>query len=87
MKKLFLCAALLLAATPAFATLKVGDKAPDFTAPATLGGKEFTFHLADALKKGPVVVYFYPPPSPRAAPLRRMILPSPCSNTRRWAPA
>ena len=60
MKTLFVCTALLLAATPAFATLKVGDKAPDFTAPATLGGKPFTFHLADALKQGPVVVYFYP---------------------------
>lgn len=59
MKKLIV-SLLLLAASPAFASLKVGDKAPDFTAPATLGGKEFTFHLADALKKGPVVVYFYP---------------------------
>ena len=59
MKKLIV-SLLLLAATPAFASLKIGDKAPDFTAPATLGGKEFTFHLADALKKGPVVVYFYP---------------------------
>src|ERR1700744_4286054 len=57
-------AALLLAsalfATPALATLKPGDKAPDFTTQAALGGKEFTFALADALKKGPVVVYFYP---------------------------
>ena len=60
MKKLIIGAFLALAATPAFASLKVGDKAPDFTAPATLGGKEFTFHLADALKTGPVVVYFYP---------------------------
>jgi peroxiredoxin Q/BCP len=60
MKKLIIAAFLVLAATPAFASLKVGDKAPDFTAPATLGGKEFTFHLADALKTGPVVVYFYP---------------------------
>ena len=59
MKTLLACAALLLT-TPAFAALKVGDKAPDFSAPATLGGKEFTFHLAEALKKGPVVVYFYP---------------------------
>ena len=49
-----------LLATPALAALKVGDPAPDFTAPATLGGKEFTFHLADALRNGPVVVYFYP---------------------------
>ncbi|HXB51112.1 MAG TPA: peroxiredoxin, partial [Rhizomicrobium sp.] len=46
--------------TPALADLKVGAAAPDFTLPATLGGKEFTFHLADALKNGPVVVYFYP---------------------------
>ena len=47
-------------ASPAFAALKIGDAAPDFTAPATLGGKEFTFSLKEALKKGPVVVYFYP---------------------------
>jgi peroxiredoxin len=59
MKRLIACAFLLFA-TPAFASLKVGDKAPDFTAPATLGGKEFSFHLSEALKKGPVVVYFYP---------------------------
>jgi len=49
-----------LFAAPSFAALKVGDTAPDFTATASLGGKDFTFHLNDALKKGPVVVYFYP---------------------------
>jgi thioredoxin-dependent peroxiredoxin len=49
-----------LLAIPAYATLSVGAKAPDFTAQASLGGKEFTFALADALKKGPVVLYFYP---------------------------
>ena len=47
-------------ASPAFAALKVGDTAPDFTAKASLGGKEFNFSLKDALKKGPTVVYFYP---------------------------
>jgi len=47
-------------AQPAFAALKEGDKAPDFTAAASLAGKEFNFALKDALKKGPVVVYFYP---------------------------
>ena len=47
-------------ATPAFAALKPGDKAPDFTAKATVGGDEFTFSLAIALKKGPVVLYFFP---------------------------
>jgi peroxiredoxin len=42
------------------AALKVADKAPDFSARASLAGKEFNFSLEDALKKGPVVVYFYP---------------------------
>jgi peroxiredoxin len=45
---------------PAFAALKVGDTAPDFTATASTGGKDSTFNLYDALKKGPAVVYFYP---------------------------
>jgi peroxiredoxin len=49
-----------LCATPAFAALKAGDMAPDFSAAGSLGGKDFNFHLKDALKKGPVVVYFYP---------------------------
>ncbi|HWX89293.1 MAG TPA: peroxiredoxin [Rhizomicrobium sp.] len=47
-------------ASPAFAALKVGDTAPDFSAAGSLGGKDYAFHLKDALKKGPVVVYFYP---------------------------
>ncbi len=47
-------------AAPAFAELKAGAKAPDFTAPAYLAGQPFTYKLADALKKGPVVVYFFP---------------------------
>ena len=47
-------------ATPALAALKPGTKAPDFSAPAYLAGQPFTFKLADALKKGPVVVYFFP---------------------------
>ena len=55
-----LAATLTGAAVPALAALAVGATAPDFTAPATLGGHEFTFKLADALKKGPVVLYFYP---------------------------
>ncbi|HUO67264.1 MAG TPA: redoxin domain-containing protein [Gammaproteobacteria bacterium] len=47
-------------AVPAFAALKEGDKAPAFTAKASLAGKAFDYSLADSLKKGPVVVYFYP---------------------------
>src|ERR1700730_4736213 len=61
MKKLLWGLALsVLAALPVLAALKVGDKAPDFSARASLAGSEFTFSLPDALKKGPVVVYFYP---------------------------
>lgn len=52
--------ACLLAAAPAVAALNNGTKAPDFTLQATKGGNVFTFHLADALKQGPVVLYFYP---------------------------
>jgi peroxiredoxin len=45
---------------PALAALKDGDSAPDFTAQASLAGQEFKFSLKESLKKGPVVVYFYP---------------------------
>jgi peroxiredoxin Q/BCP len=61
MKKVFWGVAIsMLAALPVLAALKIGDKAPDFAAKASLAGKEFNFSLADALKKGPAVVYFYP---------------------------
>ncbi|GGA03483.1 peroxiredoxin [Dyella caseinilytica] len=50
----------VLLAAPAIAALAPGTAAPDFTAQASLAGKDFTFSLKDALKKGPVVVYFYP---------------------------
>ena len=60
MRSLALAALSILVATPTMAALKVGATAPDFSATASLGGKEFRFHLYDALKKGPVVVYFYP---------------------------
>jgi thioredoxin-dependent peroxiredoxin len=49
-----------LVALPVAAALQKGDKAPAFTAQASLAGKAFSYSLADALKKGPVVVYFYP---------------------------
>jgi len=44
----------------ASATLKPGDTAPAFTTEASLGGKTYSYSLADELKKGPVVLYFYP---------------------------
>ena len=49
-----------IVAAPALAALPPGSQAPDFTTQASLAGKAFTFTLKDVLKKGPVVVYFYP---------------------------
>jgi len=61
MKNLFAIALLTAAfAAPSYAALNVGDTAPNFTTQASIGGKEFTFTLAETLKKGPVVLYFYP---------------------------
>lgn len=62
MKRFIFVAILIgaIVAPSAFASLNVGTKAPLFTAEATLGGKVYGFSLADALKKGPVVLYFYP---------------------------
>lgn len=45
---------------PAHAALDVGDAAPDFTVTAALAGKTFPYRLAEALAKGPVVLYFFP---------------------------
>ena len=59
-KFLFALAAFSLVATPATAALKAGATAPDFPTTGAVGGKEFRLHLADQLKKGPVVLYFFP---------------------------
>ena len=50
----------VFAATPAFAAIQPGARAPDFTAAAYLAGAPFTYRLSDALKKGPVVIFFFP---------------------------
>ena len=44
----------------AHAALDIGDRAPDFTASAAQAGKVYQYSLADALRKGPVVLYFFP---------------------------
>jgi thioredoxin-dependent peroxiredoxin len=53
-------AAAVLLAPAAQAALKEGAPAPMFTAQASQAGKEFTYKLAENLKKGPVVLYFFP---------------------------
>ena len=58
--RLTFAAALALAATPALATLPVGTKAPDFAAKGAVAGKPIDVRLADQLKRGPVVLYFFP---------------------------
>jgi peroxiredoxin len=63
MKKLLVAAAIAtvaLLSAPAFAALKTGAAAPEISAKGVTGGKEFAFKLSDALKKGPVVMYFFP---------------------------
>ena len=47
-------------AVPAAAVLPVGHNAPDFRTIGALNGKPFRLHLAEQLKHGPVVLYFYP---------------------------
>lgn len=47
-------------ASPAAAALPVGAKAPDFVTTGALAGKPFQLHLKRELRKGPVVLYFYP---------------------------
>lgn len=47
-------------AAGAMGAIPVGSQAPTFSLQATKGGNVFTFDLASALKKGPVVLYFYP---------------------------
>ncbi|TXG81525.1 MAG: peroxiredoxin [Sphingomonadales bacterium] len=60
-RRLFTAAlAMSMLASPALAALKPGTSAPTFTTQASLAGKPFSFSLSDTLKKGPVVLYFYP---------------------------
>lgn len=54
------CALSIMVALPAFAALQEGQAAPEFKVQASLAGKAFGYSLKEALKKGPVVVYFYP---------------------------
>lgn len=58
--KTTLCIAALLISSPTLAALSPGAIAPPLVAPAALAGKSFEYSLATALKRGPVVLYFFP---------------------------
>ncbi|MBR8657683.1 peroxiredoxin [Achromobacter sp. Marseille-Q0513] len=56
--RLLLCG--LLASPAVHAALPAGAPAPDFSTQASLGGQVYAFKLNEALKQGPVVLYFFP---------------------------
>ena len=58
--RMMIVALALAAALPAAAQIAPGAAAPDFTTQGALAGKEFTLNLKNQLRKGPVVLYFYP---------------------------
>jgi len=60
MKRLVALILVALAPSVAHPALDIGERAPDFAIPAALDGKVYKFSLAEALKKGPVVLYFFP---------------------------
>lgn len=60
MRRTLLVLAALSAAVPAQAALPVGAKAPDFATRGAVAGKVVNVRLAQVLKKGPVVLYFFP---------------------------
>ncbi len=62
MKRWFVMLSVLsaFAVLPVLAALPTGARAPVFSAEASLAGKDFHFSLAEALARGPVVLYFYP---------------------------
>jgi peroxiredoxin len=60
MRKLLFCLSALVIAASAEAALPQGAKAPDFVTTGAIGGKPFKLHLSDELRKGPVVLYFFP---------------------------
>jgi peroxiredoxin len=60
MRRMMLAVAAAMMAVPAIGALPVGRSAPDFRTMGALNGKPFRLHLAEQLKAGPVVLYFYP---------------------------
>src|SRR4029453_15615325 len=60
MRAIVTALALATLAFPAAAALPQGSKAPNFVTSAAVGGKAFPLDLKQQLRKGPVVLYFFP---------------------------
>ena len=62
MRRLMLASLALgtLLSAPAGAALAPGARAPDFTTRGAIGGRVFTVNLRQQLRRGPVVLYFFP---------------------------
>lgn len=60
MRRILAAFALSLIALPAAAALPQGARAPDFATIGAVGGKAFKLSLKDQLRRGPVVLYFFP---------------------------
>jgi peroxiredoxin len=60
MRKILLACSALLLAQPATAALPLGAKAPEVVTMGAVGGKAFKLDLRKELRKGPVVLYFFP---------------------------
>jgi peroxiredoxin Q/BCP len=60
MRKILFGLVLALCALPASAALNTGAAAPDFVTTGAIAGKPFQLHLKRELRKGPVVLYFFP---------------------------
>jgi peroxiredoxin Q/BCP len=60
-KHLLTCAIVGLAVPVwARAALDIGEPAPNFTTEAAFGGSVYRYSLGESLRKGPVVLYFFP---------------------------
>ncbi|WP_341208964.1 peroxiredoxin [uncultured Sphingomonas sp.] len=60
MRRLLAAVTALTLAAPAAATLAPGAKAPDFSTRGAIAGKVVPVRLSEQLKRGPVVLYFFP---------------------------
>ncbi|MEG8041081.1 redoxin domain-containing protein [Sphingomonas sp. LR60] len=60
MRRLIAAVSALTLAAPAAATLAPGAKAPDFSTRGAIAGKVVPVRLSEQLKRGPVVLYFFP---------------------------